>query len=78
MEETITQLEQGTAQDTQALVDGSVKGDGESIKRLSKSIHESREEIEALFDELEALTNELDAQSREFGKMRDSLEAVPE
>jgi ATP-binding cassette subfamily F protein 3 len=76
VEETITQLEQVMAQDTQALVDASVKGDGESIKRLSKSVHESRGKIDALFDELETLTNELAAQSREFEERLASLKAA--
>jgi len=64
------------AQDTQALVDASVKGDRESIKRLSKSIHGSRGKIDTLFDELETLTNELDAQSRDFEERLDSLKTA--
>ena len=76
VEETITRLEEGMAQDTQALVDASVKGDGESIKRLSKSIHESRGKIDTLFDELETLTSKLEAQSREFEERLASLKAT--
>jgi ATP-binding cassette subfamily F protein 3 len=76
VEEEITRLERGMAQDTQALVDASVKGDGESIKRLSKSIHESRGKIDTLFDELETLTNELDIQSREFEERLASLQTA--
>ncbi|HXX80031.1 MAG TPA: ABC-F family ATP-binding cassette domain-containing protein, partial [Thermodesulfovibrionales bacterium] len=76
VEETITQLEHRMAQDTQALVDASVKGDGESIKRLSRSIHECRGKIDVLFNELEALTNKLDAQSREFEERLESLKTA--
>ena len=76
VEETITLLEQGMKQDTQALVEASVKGDGESIRRLSMSIHESRRKIDTLFDKLEALTNELDAKSKEFEERFEALKAA--
>jgi len=75
VEDTISQLEQRIDQDTQALIEVSVKGDGESIKRLNKSIHESSGKIESLFDELEVLTDELVAKSREF---EERLEAMKE
>lgn len=76
VEETITRLEHGMERDTQALVKASVKGDGESIRRLSMSIHESRRKIDTLFDELEALTNELDAKSKEFEERFEALKAA--
>ena len=75
VEETITRLEQDMDRDTHALVKASVKGDGDSIRRLSMSIHESRGKIDVLFDELEALSNELDARSKEFGEKFESLKA---
>jgi ATP-binding cassette subfamily F protein 3 len=73
VEESIIHLEKRIEQDTQALIEASVKGDGESIKKLSKSIHESRVEIDILFDELETLTTELEAKSCDFVE---KLEAV--
>jgi len=73
VEESIMLLEQGIESDTQALVDASVKGDGESIKRLTRSIHESRERIDILFDELETLSGEFDAKTREFGEKLEAL-----
>lgn len=76
VEGTITRLEQGIEQDTQAIIEASVKGDGESIKRLTRSIHESREKIDILFEELETLTNELDAKSREFEEKLEELKAA--
>ncbi len=76
VEETITRLEQGMNQDTQALVRASVKGEGESIRRLSVSIHEARGKIDTLFNELETLSNELAAKSREFEERLDSLKAA--
>lgn len=75
VEEAITRLEQGMERDTQALVKASVKGDGESIRRLSMSVHESRVKIDSLFDELEALTGELEEKSREFEEKLEALKA---
>lgn len=76
VEETIIRLEQQIEQDTQALIEVSVKGDGESIRRLSRSIHESRERINSLFNELETVTGELDTRSREFGERLEALKAA--
>ena len=75
VEESITLLEQRTGQDTQALIEASVRGDGESIRRLSMALQASKKEIEALFDELETLTEEYDAKAKEFG---DKLDVVNE
>jgi len=66
VEETIMQLESQIEKDTQALLDASVKGSGESINTLSKSIHESKARIDTLFDELAALTEDLNTKSGEF------------
>ena len=66
VEETIMQLEGQIEKDTQALLDTSVKGSGESINTLSKSIHESKARIDTLFDELAALTEDLNTKSGEF------------
>lgn len=76
VEETIIQLEQQIERDTQALIEVSVKGDGESIKRLSRSIHKSRERINSLFNELETVTGELDTRSREFEERLGALKAA--
>ena len=59
-------LEEQIEEDTQALVDASVKGDGEAIRKLSISLRASKEKIDILFDELEKLTDEFDAKTREF------------
>ncbi len=73
VEETITRLEHEMNRDTHALVKASTKGDGDSIRRLSMSIHESREKIDVLFDKLETLTNVLDARSRDFEEKFEAL-----
>ena len=76
VEETIIQLEDAVEKDTQALVDASVKGDGNSIKRLSKAVHEAKGNIDLLFDELEALTEELGWRAREFEERLEELKAA--
>lgn len=76
VEEAITRLEQDMNHATQALVKASVKGDGESIRRLSVSIHETREKIDVLFDELETLTSKLDEKSMEFEERFEALKAA--
>jgi len=76
VEEAIMTLEQGVGRDTQSLIEASVRGDGESIRRLSRSVHESREKIDTLFDELEALTSELELKSREFEEKLEVLKAA--
>ena len=76
VEEAITRFEGIIERDTQALVDASVKGDGESIKQLSRSVHEARSKIDPLFDELEALTAEAEARSREFDEKLEELKAA--
>ena len=78
VEEEITLLEQGLGQDTQALIDASVKGDGESIRLLTGSIHESRKKIDARFDELEMLTDQLATKSREFEERLEALKGAEE
>jgi len=76
VEEEITLREQGLGQDTQALIDASVKGDGESIRLLTRTIHESRTKIDTLFDELEMLTDQLAAKSREFEERLEALKGA--
>ena len=66
VEEEITSLEGRLEKETHALVDASVKGDGEAIRDLSKSTHEARARIDLLFDELEALADELASRTKEF------------
>jgi ATP-binding cassette subfamily F protein 3 len=78
VEEEITLLEQGLGQDTQSLIDASVKGDGESIRLLTGSIHESRKKIDARFDELEMLTDQLATKSREFEERLEALKGAEE
>ncbi|MDA8091406.1 MAG: ATP-binding cassette domain-containing protein [Nitrospiraceae bacterium] len=65
-EEQISAFEAQVENDNQALIDASMKGDGEEIKRLSKSIHHAKGKIESLFAELAAATEELEVRRGEF------------
>jgi ATP-binding cassette, subfamily F, member 3 len=76
VEKTITQLEQEIEKDTQALIEVSMKGDGESIRQLSRSIHTSRAKIETLFDELQSLTDQFETKSTEFEERLEALKVA--
>ena len=52
IENDIIRLEEKTGQDNRDLIQASVSGDGEAIKRLSKAVHDSMLEIETLFSRL--------------------------
>ena len=66
IEHAIVKLEKKVEGNTKALHDASLKGDGNSIQRLSREIHDAQQKIEALFDELAMLTEEFERKSREF------------
>jgi ATP-binding cassette subfamily F protein 3 len=75
LEENIVKLEHQVDQDTQALVAASAKRDGESIRKLSKTIHDSKGKIQVLFAELEVTTHERDERAKEFEQKMSSLQA---
>ena len=66
IEEMITLIEKQLDADTEKLLEASVKGDGDMIRTLSKTMHEAKEKIESLFERLATLTDDLDAKTREF------------
>ena len=74
IESDIIRLEEKTGQDNSDLIQASISGDGEAIRRLSKVIHYSMLEIESLFSRLELLQGDLDGRRREF---EEKLNAVP-
>ena len=74
-EEAIVSLEQQIARENGALLDASLKGDGEAIKTLSRSLHDAQKRVDALFGELAALTDELNARSGEFEEKLNGLNA---
>ena len=65
-EEGIIAFERQVEDDSRALIEASMKGNGQEIKRLSKSIHDAKEKIEALFEELAEAARELKARQGEF------------
>jgi ATP-binding cassette subfamily F protein 3 len=65
-ESEIISLEEQTVQDNDNLLEASLKGNGEAIKSLSKSIHEAKLKIETLFSELERMHAEFESKSKEF------------
>ena len=71
IERTIISREKEVDQDMHALLEASQKGHGESIKRLSKSVHESKKIIEAMFNELEILTAEREKKAIEYKEKLD-------
>jgi ATP-binding cassette subfamily F protein 3 len=76
VEQAIMQLEDTIDKETQALVEASVKGDGDAIRSLSKSVHEAKGNIDLLFEELEALTDEFGRRTREFEEKLEELKAA--
>ena len=66
LENEIISLERKTEQDNRDLLEASVRGDGETIKRVSQSIHASKSKIESLFSELETLHARFEDRSRAF------------
>ena len=76
LEEEITKLEFDVEQDTQRLLEVSVKGEALAIKRLSQTMRDNKARIEKLFTELETVTNEHDAKAQEFDRQLGELAEI--
>ncbi|UCE72405.1 MAG: ATP-binding cassette domain-containing protein [Nitrospiraceae bacterium] len=66
IEREIIGLEKKISRDNSALLDASVQGEGEKIKKLSKEVHDSRSRIDSLFTELEHFHARLEKSTKEF------------
>jgi ATP-binding cassette subfamily F protein 3 len=66
LEEEITKREFDVEQDTQKLIEVTVKGKALDIKRLSQAISDNKALIETRFAELQDSTNQHDSKAREF------------
>ncbi len=66
VESEIVRLEEKSEQDNNEIMEASIKGDAETIKKLSKELHDSKSGIESLFEKLELLHTELDSKTKEF------------
>ena len=72
IENKIIHLEEKTERDNNDLLEASQRSDGEAIKDLSKTVHDSMSMIESLFSELELLHTGLQVRTNEFEeKLRD-------
>jgi len=76
IEEEITKLEFDVEQDTQKLLEASIKGEALAIKRLSQSVRDNKARIEARFVELEAVTNEHDTKATVFEQQLKELAEI--
>ncbi len=77
LEEEITKREFDVEQDTQKLLEVTVKGKALDIKRLSQAISDNKALIELRFAELQDSTNEHDAKAREFDQQLAELSEIP-
>jgi ATP-binding cassette subfamily F protein 3 len=73
IESEIISLEEKTDRDNSDLLEASLAGDGETIKRLSKAIHGYKPRIESLFSEMELLHIELDSKTKAFEEKINSV-----
>jgi len=66
LEEEITKLEYDVQQDTQRLLEVTMKGEALNIKKLSQAIRENKARIDGRFAELQTITNEHDEKAKTF------------
>jgi ATP-binding cassette subfamily F protein 3 len=66
LEEEITKLEWDVEQDTQRLLEVTMKGEALNIKKLSQAIRENKARIDGRFTELQTATNEHDEKAKTF------------
>jgi len=66
LEEEITKLEWDVQQDTQKLLEVTMKGEALNIKKLSQAIRENKARIDGRFAELQTVTNEHDEKAKTF------------
>ena len=76
IEEEITKLEFDVEQDTQKLLEASIKGEALAIKRLSQSVRDNKARVEARFEELEAVTNEHDMKAKVFEQQLNEVAGI--
>ncbi len=66
IEREIMSLEAMAGQSNKDIMDASVKGNGDTINRLSKALHDSQAKISSLFSELEPLHIEFEDKTKKF------------
>ena len=63
-------------QDTQKLLEASLKGEALSIKRLSQAVRDNKARIDARFAELQTVTTEHDEKAKEFDEQLNELALI--
>jgi hypothetical protein len=63
-------------QDTQRLLEVSVKGEALSIKRLSQALRDNKARIDARFVELQTVTTEHDEKAKEYDQQLNELAQI--
>jgi ATP-binding cassette subfamily F protein 3 len=76
IEEEITKLEFDVEQDTQRLLEVTVKGEALAIKRLSQAIRDNKARIDVRFAELQTVTTEHDEKAKEFDQQLNELAQI--
>ncbi|MBI5055776.1 MAG: ATP-binding cassette domain-containing protein [Nitrospirae bacterium] len=76
IEREIVSLEAIVEQSNKDIMDASAKGDGDTIKKLSKTLHDSQSKIDSLFSELERLQTEIEDKTKEFEEKLSNMEMV--
>lgn len=74
IEAEIIRLEEKNTRDNEDLLEASIKGDGDKIKALSKSLHSAKSRIDSLFPDLERFHEELENRTREFEERLNAME----
>ncbi len=76
IEREIMSLEAMVGQSNKDIMDASVKGDGDTINRLSKALHDSQSKISSLFSELEPLHIEFEDKTKKFEEKLRGIETA--
>ncbi len=76
IEREIMSLEAMAGQSNKDIMDASVKGNGDTINRLSKALHDSQSKIGSLFSELEPLHIELEDKTKKFEEKLSGIETA--
>jgi ATP-binding cassette subfamily F protein 3 len=65
-EKEIVRLEEKIEHDNREIIEASLKGEGETIKILTKKLHDSKSRLNSLFTKLDLLRTEIEGRTKEF------------
>ncbi len=75
-EKEIVKMEEKIEHDNRAIMEASLKGEGETIKVLSKKLHDSKSKVESLFVKLDVLRTQIEDRTKEFEEELEDLLTV--